>query len=71
MIFCRNALSSQEEVVAEIQLMQRVIHVMLSREGTLVEMRVPQRRANESRQEYVVRMEKERVLVINPNFYMD
>lgn len=51
--------------------MQKVIQVMLSREGTLIEMQVPDRRAGEGRQEYVTRREKERVLVINPNFYME
>lgn len=68
---CRGKLQGQEEVVAEIQLLQRVIHVMLSRHGTLVEMRVPGRAAGEGREEYAVRKEKERVLIINPNYYMD
>lgn len=58
-------------MVAEIQLIQRVIHVMLSRHGTLVEMRVPERHAGEGREEYAVRKEKERVLIINPNYYME
>ena len=56
---------------AEIQLMQEVIQVMVSREGTLVEMQVPERKAGEGRQEYIIRRAKERVLIINPNFYME
>ena len=52
-------------------MMQKVIQVMVSREGTLVEMQVPERRAGEGRQEFIVRREKERVLIINPNFYME
>lgn len=44
---------------------------MLSRHGTLVEMRVPERLAGEGREEYAIRKEKERVLIINPNYYMD
>lgn len=68
---CRNAITGEPQVVSEIQLMQKVIQVMVSREGTLVEMQVPERRAGEGRQEFIVRREKERVLIINPNFYME
>jgi hypothetical protein len=32
---------------------------------------VPERRAGESRQEHVLRREKERILIINPNYYME
>lgn len=70
-VLCRGKLQGQDEVVAEIQLIQRVIHVMLAREGTLVEMRVPERHPGEGREEYAVRKEKERVLIINPNYYME
>ena len=68
---CRGALDGQAAVVAEIQLLQKVIHVMVAREGTLVEMQVPERRAGETRAEHVLRREKERVLVVNPNYYME
>jgi hypothetical protein len=61
----------EEAVVAEIQLLQKVIHVMVAREGTLVEMQVPERRSGESREEHVLRREKERILVINPNYYIE
>ena len=64
-------MDGQEAVVAEIQLLQKVIHVMVTREGTLVEMQVPERRADETRQEHILRKEKERILVINPNYYME
>ena len=70
-IACRNAIKDEKEVHAEIQLMQEVIQVMVSREGTLVEMQVPERKAGEGRQEYIIRRAKERVLIINPNFYME
>lgn len=32
---------------------------------------VPERRADESREQHVLRREKERVLIINPNYYME
>jgi hypothetical protein len=57
---CRGALAGQDTVVAEVQLMQKVIAVMVNNEGTLVEMQVPEQRK-----------EKERVLMINPNYYME
>jgi hypothetical protein len=44
---------------------------MITREGTLVEMQVPERRHDELRQEHVLRKEKERILVINPNYYIE
>lgn len=44
---------------------------MLAREGTLVEMQVPERHPGEGREEYAVRKEKARVLIINPNYYME
>jgi hypothetical protein len=69
--FCRDALQGQQDIIAEIQLMQKVIQVMVAREGTLVEMQVPERAAGEGRQEFLVRREKERILIINPNYYME
>jgi hypothetical protein len=57
--------------VAEIQLLQKVISVMVSREGTLVEMQVPERRTGETREEHVLRREKERILIVNPNYYIE
>lgn len=57
--------------MAEIQLLQKVISVMVSREGTLVEMQVPERRTGETCEEHVLRREKERILIVNPNYYIE
>jgi hypothetical protein len=68
---CRGALAGQDAVVAEVELMQKVIGTMVEREGTLVVMQVPAQREGEEREAYVVRKEKERVLILNPSYRME
>jgi hypothetical protein len=68
---CRGALDKQDAVMAEVQRMQRVFAAMVDREGTLVEIQVPERREGEEHAMYQVRRAKERVLTINSNYYLE
>jgi hypothetical protein len=54
---CSCALGGEDSVEAEVQLVQGVIDLMVSREGTLLRMLVPEQREDE-----------DVVLIINPNY---
>jgi MCM6 C-terminal winged-helix domain len=69
---CRGALAGQEEAVAaEVQLMQKVIAVMVGREGSLVEMRAPEQLEGEDTGQFQVRRARQRVLIVNPNYHLE
>jgi len=67
----KGAIATPEDVAAEYHLLKKVIHVMVAREGVLVEMQVPARREGEGDTDYVARRERERLLIINPNYYLE
>ena len=66
---CRRCLACDEAIVEEIVLLSKCIHVLVSRDGTLVEVGTPAQRTGEARADYLTRHQKERVLMINPNFH--
>jgi hypothetical protein len=68
---CRGALNGLDAVQAEVHLMEKVIAVMVGREGSLVEQQAPKRHAGEEHWRYQVRKARERVLIVNPNYHLE
>jgi hypothetical protein len=68
---CRGALDGEEAVLAEVGLMEKVIAVMVGREGSLVEMQAPEQREGEEDWRFQVRRARERVLIVNPNYHLE
>lgn len=70
-MLCRRALSSNEEVQAEVILVSKIVQHLIRKEAVLVVVETPARNPGEEDASYAKRQQRERVLALNPNYSVE
>ncbi|PSC76526.1 DNA replication licensing factor Mcm6 [Micractinium conductrix] len=67
----RGAVKQKEESVEEIVLAEKIIAHLIKKDQVLVVVEQPQREAGEASADYALRVQNERVLMLNPNYALE
>ena len=63
-----NRLTTSEAVQQEAELLPKVLQHLIRRDGIIVVVETPDREADEEEADYQLRVKRDRVLALNPNY---
>lgn len=68
---CSHQYQTTDELSKDYVLVCKIVHHLIKRDNVLIVLGTPNRKENESNQDFAKRQQQERVLAVNPNYSAD